>query len=384
MEGAWLRVRTVAIIGTRGYPSYYGGFETAIRKLSPYLADHGWRVVVYGRKGAVENGDPLADPRIESVHTSGINSKSLSTLSYGATASVHAALKRPDVALVMNVANGYWLPILRLLKIPTVMNVDGIEWEREKWSSLGKMVFRGGARLASWLADELIVDAREIGRIWRDRYGREGNFIPYGADKPPALPVEHGLNDRGYILFVARLVPDNTLPAFLEAAIDLSHKYQIVIVGSSGHGGEMERRVADLAARSERICWLGQIADEQRLLALWQHCGVYFHGHSVGGTNPSLIQAMACGAPVVARDTPYNREVLGHNGMFCAPEPQSIRVALETVMQGFPTPRSGTDRVITEYSWETVCASYDRLLTELASNRNNQNHEVRHATQRNP
>ena len=175
--------------------------------------------------------DPLADPRVESVRTSGIDSKSLSTLSYGATACVHAAWMRPDVALIMNVANGYWLPILRLLRIPTVMNVDGIEWERAKWSRLAKSVFKGGARLASWLADELIVDAKEIGRVWRDRYGREGHFIPYGADIPAALPLEQGLTHRGYILFVARLVPENTLPAFLDAAIELSRKMQIVIVG---------------------------------------------------------------------------------------------------------------------------------------------------------
>jgi glycosyltransferase involved in cell wall biosynthesis len=362
-------MRTVVVIGTRGYPSYYGGFETAIRKLSPYLADHGWRVIVYGRKGAVETLDPLADPRVESVLTSGINSKTLSTLSYGATACVHAAWKRPDVALIMNVANGYWLPILRLLRIPTVMNVDGIEWERAKWSKLAKLVFKGGARLASWLADELIVDAKEIGRVWRDCYGRKGHFIPYGADTPPPLPLENGLNHREYILFVARLVPENTVHAFLDAAMRLSRKYQVVIVGSSGHGGDLERRVADLAATSEHVRWLGHISDEQRLLSLWQHCGVYFHGHSVGGTNPSLVQAMACGAPVVARETAYNREVLGDNGMFCDPEPQSIRVALEMVMEGIRIPSSGTKRAVVNYGWDAVCASYDRVLTEFAEKR---------------
>jgi glycosyltransferase involved in cell wall biosynthesis len=266
----------------------------------------------------------------------------------------------------MNVANGYWLPILRLLRIPTVMNVDGIEWERAKWSKLAKSVFKGGAKLASWLADELIVDAKEIGRVWRDCYGREGRFIPYGADIPPTLPLEQGLTHRGYILFVARLVPENTLPSFLDAAIELSRKYEVVIVGSSGHGGDLERRVADLAASSEHVRWLGHISDEKRLLSLWQHCGVYFHGHSVGGTNPSLVQAMACGAPVVARNTAYNREVLGDTGTFCDPEPESIRALLEMVMEGVHIPYPWTERAAAEYSWEAVCAAYDRVLTEFA------------------
>ena len=105
--------RSVVIIGTRGYPSYYGGFETLVRQLSPYLADQGWDVTVYGRPGGTIVADPCRDPRIDCVITRGVESKSFSTLSYGLTSAMHAAKRRPDVALVMNVANGYWLPLLK-------------------------------------------------------------------------------------------------------------------------------------------------------------------------------------------------------------------------------------------------------------------------------
>ena len=128
---------TVAIIGTRGYPSYYGGFETAVRRLVPFLLEHGWAVRVYGRPGAMTEAAEATDPRVEIVTTRGIDSRSLSTLSYGFFSALHALLRPPDVALVMNVANGFWLPLLKLRGIPTVVNVDGIEWERDKWSRLG-------------------------------------------------------------------------------------------------------------------------------------------------------------------------------------------------------------------------------------------------------
>ena len=132
---------SVAIIGTRGYPSYYGGFETAVRNLAPYLADRGWAVTVYGRPGATKLDDSTRDGRVRVIETWGIETKSLSTLTFGMTAALHAAREKPDVALVMNCANGYWLPLLRRAGIPTVMNVDGIEWDRAKWGRLAKWMF---------------------------------------------------------------------------------------------------------------------------------------------------------------------------------------------------------------------------------------------------
>jgi glycosyltransferase involved in cell wall biosynthesis len=164
--------KSVAIIGTRGYPSYYGGFETAVRKLAPYLADQGWDVTVYGREGAAKLDDPSADHRIRTVITKGIESKSLSTLTHGLTASLHAARRRPDVALVMNVANGYWLPLLRARRIPTLINVDGIEWDRAKWNRLAKFIFLTGARITARLGSRMVYDSKEIARRWESELWR--------------------------------------------------------------------------------------------------------------------------------------------------------------------------------------------------------------------
>ncbi|TFC89883.1 glycosyltransferase [Cryobacterium sp. TMT4-31] len=362
--------KSLAIIGTRGYPSYYGGFETAVRKLAPFLTDAGWDVTVYGRPGATRDSDPSLDERVIRRVTRGVESKSLSTLSYGLSASIDAAVRKPDVALVMNVANGYFLPLLKARGIPTVVNVDGIEWDRQKWGRLAKKVFRNGARLTARHATELVVDAREIGHRWEADFGRGGVFIPYGGDSTNPLPLEPGLTHRGYILVVARFVPENTIGEFIESARILSERWPVVIVGSSGYGGPLEEAVGALVRDHPAVRWLGHVSDDKRLLSLWQHAGVYFHGHSVGGTNPALVQAMAAGAPVVARDTVYNREVLGNAGATCAPNSAAITLALQRFLSEDvdreAQSRLSVERARSNYSWLSVCQAYDGILTAAA------------------
>lgn len=366
--------QSVAILGTRGYPSYYGGFETAVRKVAPALADRGWDVTVYGRRGASRADDPTMDPRIEQVITGGIESRSLSTLSYGFTSALHALRRRPDVALVMNVANGFWLPLLAWRGIPTVVNVDGTEWIRAKWGPLAKALFRAGARLTAKYATTVVFDSVAIADLWRELFDREGVFIPYGGDPAlPTAPVEPGLVHRGYVLVVARLVPENSIAEFLDAARELAKTRDVVIVGSSRYGGDLDRAVEELAESNERVHWLGSIADDDRLMSLWQHAGVYFHGHSVGGTNPALVQAMTCGSPIVARDTVFNREVLGDAGELVEPEAAAIARAIDAILadpeRQETLSASAIHRAAEHYSWSAVCDAYADALGSVASGR---------------
>lgn len=361
---------SVAIIGTRGYPSYYGGFETAVRKLAPYLATMGWDVTVYGRHGTTRADDTHADSRVHTIVTRGLESKNLSTLSHGFTSTFDAAMRDPDVALVFNVANGYYLPMLKARGIPTLVNVDGIEWERAKWSPLAKRVFRTGAQFTARWASGLIFDARAIESYWRENFRAQGIFIPYGGDVPPALEIPDGLIHRGYVLIVARFVPENSVQEFFEAVPTIAADHPVVIVGSSGYGGELDDAARDLASTHSSVSWLGHVSNDPLLLALWQHAGVYFHGHSVGGTNPALVQAMAAGAPILARDTVYNREVLGPTGWFVSPEPKAIaKSVLQLMNAGQETlngaARDNASRAEQHYSWTTVCADYEQALRGL-------------------
>ena len=355
--------RNVAIIGTRGYPSYYGGFETLVRHLVPYLAERGWNVTVYSRhmppKEELEDGVVVRK-------TPGLETKSLSTLSYGLTSTVHAARNNFDVALVMNVANGFWLPALRRAKIPSVVNVDGIEWERAKWGRLARSIFRTGAKLTARSATTIVCDSTAIQTYWSQKFGRASDYIPYGGDKVSRAEVPAGLVSRKYILIVARFVPENTVVEFFEAAETLSRTYDVVIVGSSGYGGPLDEHVENLCKKNARIKWLGHISNDEQLYALWHHAGVYFHGHSVGGTNPALVQAMACGAPVVARDTVYNREVLGDAGIFVEPTASAISGAIlslmadQTLVEGMTA--AAQSRAESQYTWESVCDAYEKSL----------------------
>ncbi len=360
---------SVAIIGTRGYPSYYGGFETAVRKLAPALVESGWEVTVYGRPGATRTNDPDLNSEVTARSTRGLETKNLSTLSHGFTATLDASARNPDVALVFNVANGYFLPLLKARGVPTLVNVDGIEWERAKWSPLAKRVFRIGAEFTAKWSTRLVFDSKAIEAYWEREFGVGGTFIPYGGDVPPMLSVPEGLRHRGYVLIVARFVPENSVPEFFEAVPAIAEKYPVVIVGSSGYGGELDDAAGALAARYPSVSWLGHVSNDSLLLALWQHAGVYFHGHSVGGTNPALVQAMAAGAPILARDTVYNREVLGSVGRFVAAEPRELAGATLTMMAaGMQLEESSVasrERAQRHYSWAAVCKQYDSNLHAL-------------------
>jgi glycosyltransferase involved in cell wall biosynthesis len=362
-------VPSVAMLGTRGYPSYYGGFETAIRNLAPELANLGWDVTVYGRPDGALLSDQDADPRVVARVTPGLETRNLSTLSYGLTSALDAGARRPDVALVMNVANGYFLPLLRARGIPTLVNVDGLEWERGKWSPLAKRVFRTGAKWTARWASGLVFDSRAIETYWQQTFGVEGTFIPYGGEVPPPLAVPDGLSHRGYVLMVARFVPENSVPEFFEAVPAIAARHPVVIVGSSGYGGLFDDAARSLAACHASVTWLGQVSNDPLLLALWQHAGVYFHGHSVGGTNPALVQAMAAGAPTLARDSVYNREVLGPAGKFVAADAHAIVKAVLQLMDSETeldaACQAGVQRAEDHYSWKQVCNDYERALRAL-------------------
>lgn len=302
--------------------------------------------------------------------TRGLDSKSLSTLTFGLSAVLHAIIHKPDVALVMNVANGFWLPILRLRGIPTVVNVDGIEWHRDKWSRLGKAVFKSGAKFTAWFADELVFDAVAIGDFWKREFNRTGIFIPYGGEPVAETTPDPTLTAERYVLLVARFVPENSIDVFLDAAPMIVERcdVDVVLVGAAPPADPLQLKAEALAANNHRIRLTGHISDDRRLFGLWSHAGVYFHGHTVGGTNPALVQAMSLGSRIVARDTVYNREVLADTGYFCGGTPESVVAAVAAAFDDSRDLKAITaNRAAEAYSWELVCDRYAAALSAQLS-----------------
>ena len=355
-------MKTVAIIGTRGYPSHYGGFETAVRKLVPYLNQKDFNVRVYCRAGETTEDDYSPHPFVERVFTWGLKNTSLNTLSHGLFACIHAVFRKPDVALVMNVANGFWIPLLRLRGIPVVVNVDGMEWQRDKWNKIGKFIFYLGALTTSRMSDILISDSICIQKKWSELFEVESTFIPYGG-----VSSDSKFNDRGdFLLYVARLVPENSVVNFLQSISMLNARTKVVIVGSKSSFPEIQSKLEEVLSENIEVSWLGRISNELQLNNLWSECAVYFHGHTVGGTNPALVQAMSSGAPTIAVDTVFNREVLGESGAFTTSDPSAIANSINSFMKDRNSRENlsnmARNRALTHYTWDLVNERYVEIL----------------------
>jgi glycosyltransferase involved in cell wall biosynthesis len=362
-----------AILGSRGFPSTYGGYETLVRYLAPYLVKQGHEVTVYCR--ARNAGQRVwFNDGVRCIATLGYDTKSISTLSFGLTATVDASLRDFDSVLVLNIANGFWFPALRAARTPFAVNTDGIEWERGKWSRLGRVTFRVGAWMTARNATTLICDSKAIGAVWREHFGSDSVFIPYGAgvledvgrDRVEAL----SLQSDPYLLVVARLAPENNVNLTLEALDILGEEAPLaVIVGSANFDSPIEACLQEMEAAG-RVRWLGHVGDQELLTQLWANCGVYVHGHSVGGTNPALLQALGAGAPTLALDTPFNAEVLPFAEHRFACDATALADQIRAVI-GSPTLQremAGRGRAIVRerYSWDDVCRAYMDTMIKLA------------------
>jgi glycosyltransferase involved in cell wall biosynthesis len=363
-----------AILGSRGFPSTYSGYETLVRHLAPALSEAGHSVTVYSRE-PIGKGRTWEHDGIRCVATPGIPGKAFSTPTFGLTSSVDAMFRNFDAILVVNIANGFWLPLLRLARTPTAVNTDGIEWERGKWNRTAQRIFRRGADLCARHASELICDSHGIGAIWQELFDRDSTFIPYGApvldDAGRDRLADVGLSDRRYLLSVARLVPENNVDLTLDA-IDLlaDRDLATVIVGSSVGDSPISDRLRRLTDEA-RVVWLGHVSNQQLLDQLWANCTVYVHGHSVGGTNPSLLQAMGAGAPTLALNTRFNAEVIGHPQQLYRSEAMDLAARLEWLLDSesirADIAARQRARIAADYSWDKVCESYREVLEGLAN-----------------
>ena len=361
----------ISILGSRGYPSTYGGFETFVRQLAPWLVLRGHEVTVYGRSDGFRRVSQVDGVR--TVATIGLSSKHGSTVSHGLAAAVGCAMERPDVVLALNVANGLGLRLLKARDIPVVMNVDGIEWLRGKWGPLARAAFRMGAQASARHASVIVADSQEVARIWKRDFDVDPVFIPYGADLHGDLGTARlahlGLEPDSYALVVARLAPENNVELFLDAMTKIDWEIPTVVVGTANYDNPLEHRLAALADEGSLI-WLGHVSDQELLSELWANAGVYFHGHSVGGTNPSLLQALGHGAPTVAVDTAYNREVIGHDDQLVAPEVAVVAEALRELMRDADRRSQmaarGRRTIMQRYLWEDILEQYETTLVDAA------------------
>jgi glycosyltransferase involved in cell wall biosynthesis len=354
--------RRIALLGTRGIPANYGGFETFAEEISTRLVARGHQVTVYCRERF--NSPVYRGVRLQYLPT--IRHKYLDTLAHTFLSTLHLLIHRQDVALYCNGANAIFTLWPRLLGIRVALNVDGIERKRKKWNRLAKAWYLLSEWLATFCPSTVVTDARTIQDYYRQRYGKRSTFIPYGAEvgkvNTTATLAKLGLEPGRYFLYVSRLEPENHPLAVREAFEKVNTPMKLALIGDAPYAPEYIRRVRDTT--DPRIVMPGAIyGDGYRELC--SHCFAYIHATEVGGTHPALIEAMGRGALALYRNTPENAEVAGDAGIPF--EPEALVEKLEFVLRMSESEREllrnrAMERVRQRYSWDAVTDAYEQLL----------------------
>jgi glycosyltransferase involved in cell wall biosynthesis len=354
-----------AIVGTRGIPARYGGFETFAEELSTRLAARGHHVTVYCRQQAES---PYRGVFLTCLPT--IHHKYLDTVIHTLLSTMHLLAHRHDAVLYCNAANAVftWMP--RVFGMPVALNVDGLERNRKKWNRLAKAWYEISEWLATWMPNVVVTDAAAIAEYYRERYHRSSTMISYGAEIGPvettAVLDRLGLEHHKYFLYVSRMEPENNGLLVRESFEKIDTPFKLALIGDAPYASEYIRKVRD--TRDPRIVMPGAIyGDGYRELG--SHCFAYIHATEVGGTHPALIEAMGRGALILYLDTPENAEVAGGAGLAFKPENLSEVVKLSLIMP--PQERQlwrlrAIKRVEERYSWDRVTDSYENLLTGMA------------------
>ena len=357
----------IGILGTRGVPPRYGGFETFAAELGMRLVARGHRVLVYCREtegGVIWKG-------IERLVVPAARSKYLETVSHTALSALDALRRDLDVVLLCNAANAFTIPLLRAARLPVAINVDGIERKRRKWNVLGRAFYLAGEAFSVSFASAVVADAEVIAAYYRSRFAVDPEVIPYGSE----FPVEEdtdvlarlGVRPRGYLLYVSRFEPENNPLEVVRAYELVPDAPPLLMVGAGVYAPKLATELKRHA--SERVRFPGAIygADYR---TLQRNALLYIQATEVGGTHPALIEAMASGGAVLANDTPENREVGGESiGYFGLGREQTLTAAIREWLL-HPERREAyrgraRARAAERYAWDRVTDGYERLLGTL-------------------
>ena len=364
----------IAILGTRGIPANYGGFETFAEECAAGLAARGHDVTVYGRSHYVSR-DLRSCRGVQLTVLPTLPWKYADTVVHTLLSVLHAIPRRFDAMLICNAANSIFAWVPRIFGTRVIVNVDGIERLRRKWNWLGRGYYRLSEYLSTVFADEIVTDARCIEQYYRDTYRARSEFIPYGAStEMPAgdsALKELGLAPREYFLYVSRLEPENNAHLLVQAFERVRTPRKLLVVGSAPYAREYIRRLRE--TRDPRIAFPGAIYGV-RYRQLMANALCYVHATEVGGSHPALIEAMGLASLIVANATPENAEVLQDTGiLYSRNDVSDLAARLQRVNdcpEEFAHLRGlARQRASSEYSWNSVVDRYERLFTRLVGQR---------------
>ncbi len=366
----------IAIIGSRGYPYVYSGYETFVKELAERLVKQNIEVTVYCHKNLFKEY-PKQVNRISLVYINTLEKKSLSQLVHSLQSILHASFKDFDIILVVNSANGPFGIITKIFKKKTAINVDGLEWLRPKWKGFGGKYFYFASKLATKLFDEIVNDSFAMADFYKKEFGVDSTIIAYGANirysQNPSLIKRWNLNTNGYYLIVGRLIPDNNADIIIREFSKSNSKKKLMIVGDVPYQDEYAEKIK--SSNDPRIIFTGYITDQDELAELYHNCFAYFHGHEFGGTNPTMLKAMAYGCAVIALDTPFTREMCDNekHAIYFTKVDCELKEIIERVESDNSIINTmkeiSRSRISENYTWEKITEQYISLFNDMLKNK---------------
>lgn len=358
----------IAILGIRGIPNHYGGFENLAEHLAPALVRAGHEVFVYNSHNHPFSGKIWKGVNIIHCYDPESLIGTAGQFIYDLNCIRDARKRNYDLILQLGYSSSSVWGRLFPAKSVIVYHMDGLEWKRTKYSKGTRKFLLYAEKLAVKFSDFYICDSRAIQTYLRGKYAIESEYIAYGADLFPDAQEEtlaaYGLTPSGYSLLVARIEPENNIETILDGFSRSRTDKKCVVVGDTRNkfGRHLEKKFRN----DPRILFIGAIYDTRKLHDLKFYSHFYFHGHSVGGTNPSLLEAMAGKALIVAHDNTFNREVLGEDAYYFS-SPGDIAFIIETTPRGLPEERmirNNLAKIGRQFNWQKTVNRYDRFLQD--------------------
>jgi len=357
----------IAIIGTRGIPPRYGGFERLAEQLSIRLAARGHEVTVYCRR-PFTTPDDVVPPGVRRIILPTISEKHLDTPFHTFLSVIHVLFTSADVVLICNVANGplAWIP--RLAGKPTVLNVDGLDRKRRKWNLLARSVLYFCEWTATFTPTRIVTDARLIQEYYWNRYRKRSTMIAYGAQIPPNSDQLEGfdLTEGKFILYVSRLEPENNPELVIQSYRHVQTDWPLVVMGGNAYDGSYVDRLKSMA--DGRVIFTGPRYGKE-YWQLLKNAGLYIFACEIGGVHPALVEAMAARKAVLYLDTPENRETAAECGLSFRPDAGDLAAGMARLIGDArlreELGRAAQDRAVHAFGWEETTLKYEALFAEL-------------------
>lgn len=364
--------KKIHLLGTRGIPAAHGGFETFVQNLAPYLVKSGWEVLVYCQHQGSDDIYYSEYDGITLVHVSVRNSGTLGTIHFDWLSLKHA-LQHDGLLVSFGYPTGVFAILPKLRNRLHVINMDGIEWKRSQFGFLGRIWYYLNERAAAWLADRLIADHPEIKAHLSTRVASSKiMMVPYGAKKLSDVSDEileaYCLERDCYGIVIARPEPDNSILEIVRSFSRRSRKFKLVVLGNFCNDNPYHLKV--MKAASPQVIFPGAIYQQERLDPLRFYARVYFHGHKVGGTNPSLVEALGAGNAIVAKDNKFNKWVAQDAAMYFDTE-DDLDMLIEEISEESDqlTKMRNNAKLRHEaaFEWDLILSTYNELFMELVT-----------------